>query len=231
MVATESRKERDMITKPRFACSVPVVILTVLVLFTIGCSRSALRVPGASLSFPETSTGFTAKASSYPYVLVVSPPTDQRSQHYGEPVAGTKWTGCSNDPFWSTNASQIIEQRLVKELQASGLISKVTTTPMSPNDVMMKTEIHAFCSQTAGFLIVRVAGITSLRVTLEQNGKVFMDHKFEKVVTDADEEYTGSQVGMLEQAMSVTMADSLRELLKDMLKQIDAEAGTWKGRS
>jgi hypothetical protein len=91
----------------------------------------------------------------------------------------------------------------------------------------MKTEIHAFCSQTVGFFIARVAGISSLHVILEQDGKVLLDRKFEKVVTDADKEYTGSQVGFIEQAMKVTMADSLRELLKDMLKQIEAEAKTW----
>jgi len=95
----------------------------------------------------------------------------------------------------------------------------------------MKTEIHAFCSQSVGFLIVRVAGISSLRVTLEQNGKVLLDRKFEKVVTDADKEYTGSQVTFLEQAMKVTMADSLRELLKDMLKQTEADAESWQRTS
>jgi len=91
----------------------------------------------------------------------------------------------------------------------------------------MKTEIRAFCSQARGFFWVRVAGISSLRVILEQNGKVLLDRKFEKVVTDADKEYTGSQVSFIEQAMKVTMADSLRELLKDMFKQFEVEAKTW----
>jgi len=215
-----------MTPKPRFAGSVLTVALIVLVLFVCGCNRSALRVPGASLSFPESPTGYTAK-TTYPHVLVVSTPVDQRPQHYGERVAGTKWKGCSTDPLWGSDASQIIQQRLVKELQASNLFSKVSTTPTGPDDVIMKTEIHAFCSQSVGFFIVRVAGITSLRVTVEQNGKVLLDRKFEKVVTDADKEYTGSQVTFLEQAMKVTMADSLRELLKDMLKQTEADAKSW----
>ncbi len=51
--------------------------------------------------------------------------------------------------------------------------------------------------------------------------------KFDKVVTDADKEYTGSRAGFLEQAMKVTMADSLRELIKDMLKQVEADAKSW----
>jgi ABC-type uncharacterized transport system auxiliary subunit len=219
-----------MTSKTRFPSSIPAVALMILALSICGCNRSALRVPGASLSFPATPTGYNAKAN-YPYPLIVAIPVDLRSQHYGERIAGTKWTGCSTDPLWGTGAPEIIQQRLFKEFQGSGLFSKISSVPAGPDDVVMKTEIHAFCSQTVGFLIARVAGITSLRVTLEQNGKVLMDQKFEKVVTDADKEYTGSQVGMIEQAMSVTMADSLRELLKDMLKRIDLEAGTWKTRS
>jgi len=215
-----------MTPKPRFAGSVLIVALIGFLLFVCGCNRSAIRVPGASLSFLETSTGYTSK-TSYPHILVVSTPVDQRSQHYGERVAGTKWKGCSTDPFLGSDVSQIIQQRLLKELQASNLFSKVSTTPTSSEDVIMKTEIHAFCSQSVGFMIVRVAGISSLRVTLEQNGKVLLDRKFEKVVTDADKEYTGSQVTFLEQAMKVTMAVSLRELLKDMLKQIEEDAKSW----
>jgi hypothetical protein len=215
--------------KPRFVGYI-LVILIAAVLFISGCNRSALRVPGASASFPETPTGYIAKIN-YPYAVVVTTPVDLRSRHYGERVAGTKWTGCSTDPLWGTNASEIIQQRLVKELQASGLFSKVLTVPTGPDDVTMKTEIYAFCSQSAGFLVVRVAGITSLRIVLEQNGKVLLDRKFERVVTDADKEYSGSQVSFLEQAMSVTMADSLRELQKDMLKQLETEVIKWKERS
>ena len=125
-----------MTPKARLAGSVLTVALIVLVLFVCGCNRSALRVAGASLSFPETPTGYTAK-TSYPYVLVVSTPVDQRSQHYGKRVAGTKWTGCSTDPLWGSDASQIIQQRLVKELQASNLFSKVFTTPTGPDDVII----------------------------------------------------------------------------------------------
>jgi hypothetical protein len=59
------------------------------------------------------------------------------------------------------------------------------------------------------------------------NGQILLDRKFEKVVTDADKEYTGSKADFLEQAMKVTMADSLRELLRVMLKQFEAEAKNW----
>jgi ABC-type uncharacterized transport system auxiliary subunit len=219
-------KENEMTLKPKFACSSSTFVLILLILLISGCNRSAVRIHGASLAFPQTPTGYKAK-ESYPYAVVVSTPIDQRAKHSGEKVAGTKWKGCSTDPFWNTSAPEIIEQRLVTELEASNLFSNVSTTSTDPHDVIMKTEIHAFCSHTVGFFIARVAGISSLRVILEQNGKILLDRKFEKVVTDADKEYTGSKAGFLEQAMKVTMADSLRELLKDMFKQFEAEAKAW----
>ena len=91
----------------------------------------------------------------------------------------------------------------------------------------MKTDIHAFCSQVVGFLYDRVAGIGSLQITVERDGKILMDKRFEKVVTDADKEYTGSQATFIEQAMRVTMADSLRELMKDAVMKCETEAETW----
>jgi hypothetical protein len=192
-----------------------------------GCNRAAVRIPGASLDFPQSITGYKAKKNC-PYAIVVTRPADQRIQHHGERVAGTRWKGCSTDALWSGDAGQLIQERLVGELRSSGLFSGVTNTPADPENVIMRTEIHAFCSQVVGFIYGRVAGISALRVTLERNGKVLMDYKFEKVVTDADKEYTGSQVSSIEQAMKVTMADSLRELMKDMLKQFERETTNWR---
>lgn len=197
-----------------------------MLLITGGCNRATLRIPGASASFPETTTGYVA-TTNYAYTIVVAVPVDDRTQHYGEPVAKTKWAGCSTDPLWTTDAPELIQKRLIQELASSGLFAKVTTNSTGATDIMLKTEIDAFCSQVRGFLIDRVAGIVSLHVTLEQNGKILVDRKFEKVVTDADKEYTGSQVTFIEQAMSVTMADSLRELLKDIIKQLAVDAATW----
>jgi len=218
-----------MLLKPKFNYCVLLILLITLVVPLTGCNRSALRIPGASEPFPETKTAYIAKTNSS-YAIVVNTPLDLREKHYDEKVAGTGWTGCSTDPFWATNAPTVIQRSLIKELQDSRIFSKVATKPISPNDIIMKTEIHAFCSSTYGFIIGRVAGITSLRIILEQNGKVLLDRKFEKVVTDADEEYTGSQAGFIEQAMSETMADSLREVEKNMLKQFDIKIGTLSGR-
>lgn len=219
-------KGDNMTRKGRFAAFVPTIILLVLVLFVCACNRSNVRIPGASLPFPETPTGYMAEAS-YPHRLVVFTPVDQRPEHYGELVAGTKWKSCSTDPFWGSHAPQIIQVRLAKEFQFSNIFSDVSTAPAGPEDLVMRTAIHAFCSHSVGFFYVRVAGITSLHVIIQRNGKILLDRKFEKVVTDVDKEYTGSKAGFLEQAMKVTMADSLREVLKDMLKEIEADAKSW----
>ena len=204
-----------------------VAIGFVLLLFsTSGCNRATLRVPGASTTFPETVTHYEAK-TRFPYRLVIETPSDHRVQHYGEHVAGTRWTGCSTDALWGNDAAQLIQERLVKEFASSGLFAEVTTNQAKPGDLILKTDVHAFCSQVIGFLYDRVAGITSLQISIECDGKILMDKKFDKVVTDADPEYTGSQVTFIEQAMRVTMSDSLREAMKDLLKQCEAEAETW----
>jgi hypothetical protein len=62
---------------------------------------------------------------------------------------------------------------------------------------------------------------------LKRDGRPLLEHKFERVVTDADAQYTGSQVTFIEQAMQVTMADSLRELMRDVLTEIERNAGGW----
>lgn len=181
-------------------------------------------MPGASTAFPQTATHYTAKAK-HPYTLVVATPTDHRKEHLGERVAGTKWESAKTDALWSTEAPQLVQERLVEEFKASGLFSEVVTRPPQPEDVVLKTDVNVFSSQARGFLMVRVVGMCALQITLERNGKVISDRKYEKVVTDADKEYTGSQVAFLEQAMRVTMADSLRETMKNALRQIEVDAG------
>jgi hypothetical protein len=204
-----------------------VAIGFVLLLFsTSGCNRATLRIPDASTTFPETVTHYAAK-TRLPYRLVIEIPSDHRVQHYGEHVAGTRWTGCSTDALWGKDAAQLIQERLVKEFASSGLFTEVTTNQARPGDLVLKTDVHAFCSQVIGFLYDRVAGITSLQISIDRNGQILMDEKFDKVVTDADPEYTGSQVTFIEQAMRVTMSDSLREVMKDALKQCEAEVGNW----
>jgi hypothetical protein len=121
-----------MKSKQKLISSGPVVVMILSVFLMSGCNRSALRIYGASGDFPETPTRYTAKAS-YPYGIAVSTPIDLRSEHYGEPVAGTKWKGCSTDPFTNPGtASEVVRLRLVKELQTASLFSKVSTAPITP---------------------------------------------------------------------------------------------------
>jgi hypothetical protein len=206
-----------------------VATVLLMSLAVAACNRAALRVPGASMPFPETRTGYVAR-TTYPLALVVAAPIDRRPQHYSARVAGTRWTGCSTDPFWAESAAQVIRDSLVIELRASGVFREVSKTEPKPGALVLKTSVDAFCSQAVGFLFVRVAGIIALHVTIERNGATLLDHKFEKVVTDADPAYTGSSFATLEQAMTTTMGDSLRELFKQMLPQIDAAAATWTDR-
>lgn len=200
--------------------------LAFLLFLSSGCNRATLRISGASTAFPETAAHYEAKRR-LPYRLVIEVPTDNRARHYCEPVAGTRWAGCATDALWNKDAARLIQERLVQEFSSAGLFSEVTTNQAGAGDMVLKTDVHAFCSQVRGFLIDRVAGISSLQVSIEQDGKVLTDKKFEKVVTDADQEYSGSQVTFIEQAMRVTMADSLLDVIKDVLKQYEADAGTW----
>jgi len=195
-----------------------------LLVATTGCNRATLRIPGASGEFPQTVSGYIAKAR-FPGRLVVELPADDRAQHYGEKVGGTKWKGCSTDALWDRDAAaRLIQERLVQEFSASGLFAEFTTNEARAGDMVLRTDIHAFCSQVVGFIYGRVAGICSLQISLERDGKVLVNQTFEKVVTDADSEYSGSQTDFIEQAMRVTMADSLRVTLENLLEQCDAAA-------
>jgi ABC-type uncharacterized transport system auxiliary subunit len=190
------------------------------VMYPDGKNRARLRIPGASTEFPETSTHYAAKKKA-PYRLVVMLPSDDRARHYGRPVASTRWRGDKTDALWGEDAPRLIRRRLVKEFAVSGLYAEVSDGPVRPGDLTLECEIHAFCAQAHGFLFVRVAGISALHVKLKQEGKTLLSRKFEKVITDADKEYSGSQVTFLEQAMRSTMADSLHELIGDILEEIE----------
>jgi len=190
------------------------------------CNRAGMRIPGASSDFPETPTRYTAQ-KSYPLKLFVLPPVDLRSDHYGERVAGTRWTACTTDASLGTDVVPVLRDRVVKEVAASKLFAAVSQEDPGDADLTLRTEIHAFCSQVVGFLYGRAAGIVALNFTVEQRGRTLFKEKLERVVTDADPQYTGSQVSFIEQAMKVTMMDSLRELLRDLLQRLDQAAAGW----
>jgi hypothetical protein len=200
-----------------------IVLIGLALSATSGCNRATVRVPGASTAFPETATHYVAK-TRYPHTLVVVVPVDDRKKHLGERVAGTKWTSATTDALWQTDAAQVVQERLVRELTSTGLFSDVTTRSPQPQDLVLQTKVDVFSAQAQGFFVARVVGMCALQISLEHQGKVISNRKYEKVVTDADQEYTGSAVTFIEQAMRVTMADSLRETMKDAFGQIESDA-------
>lgn len=128
-----------------------------------GCNRAGARIPGASLPFPPTPTGFVW-AKPFPSIVAVLIPTDARPQYYDKRVARTDWTACSTDPFWANSATSIVRDRLSKELESARVFARVSQDPPRTDDVVIHSEIRAFCSQAVGFLILTVAGISSIHL-------------------------------------------------------------------
>lgn len=204
-------------------CRLAVVIVLALVSGALaGCNRAGARIPGASLPFPPTPTGYSA-GKPFPYVAAILMPIDTRPQHYDKRVAGTDWTACRTDPFWATSATSIVHDRLSKELESAKLFTRVSRSFPQAGDVVIRSEVRAFCSQAVGFLILTVAGISSIHIEVEQNGRTLLTRTFERVVTDDDPQYTGLQIATIEQAMVTSMGDSLRELLRDAVRYFDRE--------
>ena len=200
-------------------------VAIVLCLAIASCNRAGARIHGWSAPFPTTPTDY--KATSVPTLdALVLPPTDGRAAHYGQRIAGTRWTGCRTDALRPGAAPRIIGDRLVAELQASGVLRPSATA--SAEALAVRVDVVAFCSQAVGFMFIRVAGIVALDILIERGGTVLASKRFERVVTDADPEYTGRQVTSVEQAMRITMGDSLRELLKDVLVWMDGSIPQWK---
>jgi len=86
---------------------------------------------------------------------------------------------------------------------------------------ILSSDIRAFCCQTRGFIVRRVAGIAAIDFTLTHDGTVAWSGTIEHVVTDADAEYSGSFVSTVEQAMRHTMADALHLILRDAAHEIE----------
>jgi hypothetical protein len=181
-------------------------------------NRAGARFHGASGTFHPAQTGYVSRDVS-PRSIRVSLPTDDRPAHYGERVAGTSWEACSTDPMGSA-APAAIAGELERELRDSQIFREVVAAP-DGSALVLDTEIRAFCSQAIGFLYLRVAGITSLRFTLRDGERILLERTIERVVTDVDDEYTGSQVSTIEQAMKILMSDSLREVLQELLPALD----------
>jgi hypothetical protein len=199
-----------------------VILAAFACLLLCAFNRAGIRIPGASTAFPDTHTGFVAK-QTISATVAVSTPVDVRTQHYGEPVAGTEWTGCDTDTLADEDVPKLIQERLNQELASSKLF--LPPESQSADHLVLKSEIRAFCSQVTGFLFGTAAGIVSIRFSLLKNDQVVWDKMIEHVVTDDDPEYTGSQVTFIEQAMRTTMSDSLRLVLHDLLSDLEQGQG------
>lgn len=184
-----------------------------------GCvNRAALRIPGAAGSFHAARTGYVARDTA-PREVRIATPTDTRSAHYEERVAGTRWTGCDTDPFHG-EGTQVVAREIERELRETRLFRAIAA-PDDPDALVLDTEIRTLCARAYGFLWIRVAGITSLHFTLRDGDRAVYDRTIEKVVTDADDEYTGSQVTFIEQAMKVLLSDSLRGVFSVLVRDLD----------
>jgi hypothetical protein len=190
-----------------------------IVVLAAACNRAGFRIPGASTDFPETFSGYRAVHPAREPVTL-APAIDSRRAHYGERVAGTGWRACSTDSFGESGA-RVVEDRLAAELERSGVFTEIRRARPPAEGLVLRTDVRAFCAQAVGFFWVRVAGLTALDVSLVRGDRVVWTKRLERVVTDGDPEYSGSQVGTIEQAMRRTMADSLRVVSLDLLRSLD----------
>ncbi len=196
-------------------------VLVAVLIAAVSCNRAALRIPAAAGSFHPAVTKYHAVSTKWGS-LQIAVPIDERAQHYGERVAGTRWEACSTDPFWNDSMPVVLGRELERETRASGLFAHVATAENQRLELVLETRVHALCAQAIGFLFVRVAGISSLHFTLRNGDEVLFDDTIERVVTDADPAYTGSQVSTIEQAMMILLSDNLRNTLLDLFYRLDA---------
>lgn len=201
----------------------PILVSLACLPLVVSCNRAMLRIPTGA-SFPRTLAGYAA-AHPTPLQLSIGEPRDLRAMHDGEPIAGTRWKACKTDALEAGEASQVVADGLVQELRFSRLFTDVERNVS--RDLHLEAEIHALCAQAIGFLYMRVAGLTAIQFRLQRAGEVLYERKIERVVTDADPEYTGKQVATIEGAMLRVMADSLREVLHAFVADLDARQEAW----
>ena len=197
-------------------------LLSVLaVLFAITACETP-HVPGLSLGFPDSAPAFVSSRRTSDD-LSIAPSIDRRSEYIGRDVAGTGWLACKADTLNSGQLPKLVDERINEAISAAKIFSDVKT-PDVKTKWTLSPEIQVFCSQTRGFIGRRVAGLVTIKFSLQREGVAVWEQAIEQVVTDADSEYTGSFVTTVEQAMRRSMADSLRVVLKRALGEIDKAA-------
>jgi hypothetical protein len=185
------------------------------------CNRAALRIPGSAGAFHPAITHYAAAGAKWGPVRIATP-VDERPRHYGERVAGTRWKACDTDPFWNNAMPVVLARELEREVRASGLFWAVARSDeYDTQTLVLETRVRAFCASAYGFLFVRAAGITSLQYTLRDGDEILFDQTIDRVVTDADPQYTGAYATTIEQAMKVLLSDALRENLRELFVELE----------
>ncbi|MGZ5784477.1 MAG: hypothetical protein ACXWJM_01045 [Ramlibacter sp.] len=195
-----------------------LVILLAAAAWLAGC-ETTVRIPGLSFSFPESAPAFVGATHS-PDAIAIAASTDGRAKYLGRNVAGTEWHACMVDTLPEGALPDLVHGRIVEALGNSRMFASVEPVA-APANWTLETEIQVFCSQTRGFVIRRVAGLVGIKFTLKKGGKTVSEQTVERVVTDADPEFTGAAVSTVEQAMRRAMADTLRVVLSDALRQME----------
>ena len=192
-----------------------------------GCNRATLRIPGASTELAPQSIRHTAR-HSIGRPVVVAMPSDNRAQHLGRSIAGTDWTACTTDSLTPEQATLVVQRQLETALRDSKVFLSVAPQSTSAREMTLETEVMALCSQVRGFLIARGAGIAALRLSLKDGARTVFQRTISRVVTDDQPEYSGAQVTTVEQVMRTLMSDSLREISRQLVLQLDEAAPTLK---
>lgn len=203
------------------------VLLLLISVVLSGCNRANVRVPGASVEMTSQPTKFVAKNRVRSRVIVLAP-VDLRPAHYGEKVAGTDWKACETDSLTVDQAKAAVQRQLIAALVESRIFSDVRGDAPSAGDIVVQPEIHALCSSVYGVLFARAAGISAVHLKVTRGADTLFAQKFERVVVDNEPEYSGSQVTFIEQAMRTLMSDSLRELSRNFVIQIEKDVVRWK---
>jgi hypothetical protein len=161
----------------------------------------------------------------YPFneALFVSPPADFRATAEQPTAKEVEWTCDQPSPFGS-RTSELVHQKLRADLRNSGLFRHVDAALGSSSPLAVQAEIRALCSEIRGFLWLRVLGTTSLRLALLREGVPIVEKSYTAIVTDADDEYTGSQFTTREQARLRTLMDSLHVVLGRFIEDVRAAA-------
>ena len=196
-----------------------VYLLALGSLATLGACDTPVRIPGLSFAFPESAPGFISQ-KRVSESLTIAPSVDSRSSHIGEDIAKSSWEATAADTLGPDQLPKLIDQRLAEAVAKANLFSGIGPS-VPQGQWTLSPEIQVFGAQTRGFIGRRVAGLVSIKFTLRRGTVVVWEQVVQRVVTDADPEYTGSFITTVEQAMRRSLADSLRLVLGDAIKQID----------